>query len=73
MTRYLNEALASYRAEDVQNAMLDLEGMRSELRQAHAEAMGFVKEIKRKAEYTSKTDYEPEFYALIKALGSEDD
>lgn len=73
VTRYLDEALASYRTEDVQNAMTDLDGKRSELRQAHADAMGMVREIKRKLEYSSRADYETEFYACIKALGTEDE
>jgi len=73
VTSYLDEALASYRTEDVQNAMQDLEGLRSELRQAHAEAMAFVKGIERKKENIGKADYQSEFHAFIKALGTEDE
>ncbi len=36
VTNHLDEALSSYRAEDVQNALRDLDVLRSELRAAHA-------------------------------------
>jgi type I restriction enzyme R subunit len=36
VTNHLDEALASYRAEDVQNALRDIAVLRSELREAHA-------------------------------------
>ena len=72
ITKHLTEALASYRREDAQNAMHNLEDLRSELRQAHAEVMRLIREIKRKKEYATKDDYTPEFDALKNALGSED-
>lgn len=36
VTNHLDEALASYRAEDVQNALRDIAVLRSDLREAHA-------------------------------------
>ncbi len=72
VTSNLKEALSSYRTEDVKNALHDLEDLRSELRQAHAEVKNMIKDIKKKEEYTSKDDYTPEFDALIKAIGTED-
>ncbi len=41
VTQNLEDALASYRAEDVQNAMRDLEVLRRDLRQTHA---GFIRQ-----------------------------
>jgi len=72
VTRNLKEALNSYRSEDVQNAMHNLDDLRSELRQAHADVINLMKAIKRKSEYQTKDDYTPEFDALVNAIGSED-
>jgi type I restriction enzyme, R subunit len=72
VTSNLTEALNSYRSEDVQNALHNLEDLRSELRQAHSDVLVFMKGLKRKNEYTNKDDYTPEFDALKNALGTED-
>jgi type I restriction enzyme, R subunit len=72
VTRNLKEALNSYRSEDVQNAMHNLDDLRSELRQAHADVIHLMKAVKRKTEHTTKDDYTPEFDALVKAIATED-
>jgi len=72
VTKNLKEALSSYRSEDVQNVMHNLDDLRSELRQAHSDVINLMKEIKRKKDYQNKNDYTPEFDALVKAIGSED-
>ncbi len=68
VSKNLDEALESYRAEDVQNAMRDLDGLRSELHAAHRELLLYIKGIKR----TGK-DTKAEYDALIKAIGTEDE
>ncbi|MDM8535946.1 type I restriction endonuclease subunit R [Desulfobacterales bacterium HSG17] len=72
VTENLAEALASYRSKDVQNAMINLDALRSELRQAHRDVMAMMKNIKRQSTHFTKNDYIPEFDALIKALESLD-
>ncbi|MDN7125211.1 HsdR family type I site-specific deoxyribonuclease [Pseudidiomarina sp. 1APP75-32.1] len=68
VSKHLDEALASYRAEDVQNAMRDLDGLRSELEAAQRELLVYVKGIKRIGK-----DVRAEYDALIKAIGTEDE
>lgn len=63
----LEAALSAYRAEDVANAMRDLDDLRSQLKAAHAAVMAMMKGVSRgigalKAEHDQ----------LIKVLGSED-
>jgi type I restriction enzyme, R subunit len=67
VSRKLDEALASYRAADVQNAMRDLDVLRSELAAAHAGVMALCKGIKR-----GMGELKKEYDALVQALGSED-
>jgi type I restriction enzyme R subunit len=67
VSRKLDEALASYRAADVQNAMRDLDVLRSALAAAHAGVMMLCKSVKRGAGGL-KTEYD----ALVQALGTED-
>lgn len=64
----LEDALASYREEDVKNAMRDLDGLRSELKAAHRNVLTYVKDIKR-----SGKDLKGEYDALVKAIGTEDE
>ncbi|MHA1637069.1 MAG: type I restriction enzyme subunit R domain-containing protein, partial [Candidatus Thorarchaeota archaeon] len=71
VTKNLTEALSSYRKEDVQNALLDLDGLRSELRQAHHDVMAYVKPIRREAG-TEGNDLIAEFNSLFKSLDSLD-
>lgn len=68
VSHHLEAALSSYRAEDVQNAMRDLEGLRAELKAAHRQVLAYVKDIKR----TGK-DLKAEYDALVKAIGTEDE
>jgi type I restriction enzyme R subunit len=64
ITRKLDEALAAYRDEDVENAMKDLEVERDALRKAHREVFAMVP--KRTGDMSA--DYD----ALVAALGTED-
>lgn len=68
----LNEALESYRAEDVQNAMRDLDDLRSQLRAAHAAVVAMMKPLKRKGDGKSKDEWKAEFDAFVGVLGTED-
>ena len=70
VSAHLEEALASYRADDVKNAMRDLDDLRSQLRTAHAVVVVMLKPIKRFA--GNKDGLKKEFDAFVKALGSED-
>lgn len=67
VTRKLDEALAAYRAQDVENALRDLEEERDALRAAHRELFRFVGPIPR---HTDKLDRE--YDALLAQLDSED-
>ena len=71
ITRNLQEALSSYRKDDVQNVMTSLDDLRSELKQKHVEVMLFIKDIKRVEGAKDKT-LEAEFNALLRALESTD-
>ena len=71
VTKKLDEALASYREADVQNAMVDLDVLRQELKAAHRDVIEFIKGISRVAEPT-KDNLKAEFDALIQALGTLD-
>jgi type I restriction enzyme R subunit len=68
VSQNLDEALASYRAEDVQNAMRDLEGLRTELHAAHRALLSYTKGIKR-----TGRDLKAEYDALAKSIGTEDE
>ena len=67
VSKKLDEALASYRHEDVKNAMRDMEALRSQLRAAHTEVMALAKGITR-----GTADPRAEYDALVQALGTED-
>ena len=67
VTRKLDEALAAYRSEDVENALRDLEEERDALRAAHRELFRFVGPIPR---HTGKMAQE--YDALLAQLDSED-
>jgi len=67
VSKKLNEALSSYRHDDVKNAMRDMDALRSQLKAAHAEVMTLMKGITR-----GTKDLKEEYDALVQALGSED-
>ncbi|PYE90446.1 type I restriction endonuclease subunit R [Phyllobacterium leguminum] len=66
----LDEALATYRADDVRNAMRDLDDLRNQLRTAHAVVAMMMKPVKRKA--GDREGLKAEYDAFVKVLGSED-
>ena len=67
VTKNLNQALSSYRKEDVLNAMHDLDELRSELRVKHKEVMQYLKGIDRK-----KGNLNIQYQELIQTIGSVD-
>lgn len=70
VTKKLNEALESYRSEDVEHALTDLDGLRDELRAAHSVIADTVNQYNNGASY--KEALRDEFLALIQAIGTED-
>jgi type I restriction enzyme, R subunit len=71
ITKKLDDALASYRSEDVAHAMKDIETERGELKAAFTELKSFLRGIKQE-EGTSKLELKKEYDALVQALGGED-
>lgn len=67
VSKHLDKALSSYRADDVQNAMRDLDDLRSQLRAAHAAVMKLAKGVKR-----GTGNLKGEYDALVAALKTED-
>ncbi|MBN2751405.1 MAG: type I restriction endonuclease subunit R [Rhodospirillaceae bacterium] len=67
VSRHLDEALSSYRADDVQNAMRDLDDLRSQLRAAHSAVMKLAKGVKR-----GTGNLKGEYDALVATLKTED-
>ncbi len=67
---HLEEALSSYRADDVKNAMRDLDDLRNQLRAAHSAVTALMKPLKRKA--SGKDGLKAEYDAFVKLLGTED-
>jgi len=67
VSKNLDDALSSYRSDDVKNAMLDLDNLRSQLNAAYAAVMKMMKSIKR-----GTGNLKAEFDALIKELNTED-
>lgn len=70
VTKKLNEALESYRSEDVEHAMVDIDSLRDELRAAHAVIADVLSQHNNGADY--KEALRDEFNALIQAIGTED-
>jgi type I restriction enzyme R subunit len=68
VSKKLDEALESYRSEDVENAMRDLDALRSELKAAHRALLEYVRDIKR-----TGNDLKAEYDALVSAIGTEDE
>lgn len=67
VSKNLDDALSSYRSDDVKNAMRNLDDLRSQLRAAHAEVINLMKGIKRGTD-----DLKGEFDALVERLRPED-
>ncbi|WP_243369725.1 type I restriction endonuclease subunit R [Microvirga solisilvae] len=67
----LEEALSSYRADDVKNAMRNLDDLRNQLRAAHALVMAMMKWLKRQ-EGLSKNGLKAEFDQFVNLLKTED-
>lgn len=67
VSAHLDEALASYREDDVKNAMRDLDELRSQLKAAHAMVMKMARGIKRHT-----ANIRSEYDALVKQLDTED-
>lgn len=67
VTRHLTDALASYREADVQNALVDLDVERADLKAAHAELKPYLNAVPR---HTG--ELRQEYDALIQYLDSED-
>ncbi|CCQ72764.1 type I restriction endonuclease subunit R [Magnetospira sp. QH-2] len=67
VSKKLDEALSSYRSDDVKNAMRNLDDLRSQLRATHATVVGLMKGVKR-----NKGDLKKEYDALVSTLNSED-
>lgn len=70
VSNHLDAALASYRADDVQNAMRDLDDLRNQLRAAHAAVASLLKPLKRVAR--DKEGLKAEYDAFVSLLGGED-
>lgn len=70
VSSHLEEALSSYRADDVKNAMRDLDDLRNQLRAAHSAVTALLKPLKRKA--SDKDGLKAEYDAFVKLLGTED-
>jgi type I restriction enzyme R subunit len=71
VSSHLEEALSSYRADDVKNAMRNLDDLRSQLRAAHAAVMAVMKGLKRQTG-SSKDGLKAEFDQLVNLLKTED-
>lgn len=68
VSQNLDDALSSYRSEDVKNAMVDLDDLRSQLSAAHAAVMKMMKGVKR-----STKNLKAEYDALVDILKTEDE
>lgn len=68
----LDAALESYRADDVKNAMRNLDDLRNQLRVAHAEVMRMMKGLKRSGGKLTKDELKAEFDGLVDLLKTED-
>jgi type I restriction enzyme, R subunit len=67
VSQNLDQALSSYRSDDVQNAMVDLDNLRSQLKAAHAAVMKMMKGLKR-----GTSDLKAEYDAFVDMLKTED-
>jgi len=67
VTKNLNEALATYRKEDIKGALHDLDELKAELKTAHREVMKYIT-----IRIHASKDMKAEFDALVQALGTRD-
>lgn len=72
VSSHLDEALASYRADDVKNAMRNLDDLRNQLRAAQAEVTRMMKGVRRAGGQPGKEGLKAEFDQLVTLLGTED-
>nr|WP_196242078.1 type I restriction endonuclease subunit R [Azospirillum oleiclasticum] len=68
VSAHLDRALASYRADDVRNAMRDLDDLRNQLRAAHAAVLHMMKGVKRAGGRPGKDSLKAEFDQLVARL-----
>jgi type I restriction enzyme R subunit len=68
VSSHLDAALASYRADDVQNAMRNLDDLRNQLRAAHAEVTRMMKGVKRSGDKSGLKQEFDQLVALLKTL-----
>lgn len=68
---HLNKALASYRADDVRNAMRNLDDLRNQLRAAHAAVLQMMKGVKRVGGKLDRNALKGEFDQLVARLKPE--
>jgi type I restriction enzyme, R subunit len=71
VSSHLTEALSSYRADDVKNAMRDLDDLRNQLRAAHAVVTAMMRGLKRQTGPT-KDSLKAEFDQFVNLLKTED-
>lgn len=71
ITKRLDEALETYRSEDVAHALQDLDMQCAELKAVFTELRTFLRGIKRETG-ASKLELKKEYDALVQALGAED-
>ena len=67
---HLEDALSSYRADDVKNAMRNLDDLRNQLRAAHSAVAALMKPLKRNAR--DQDGLSAEYNAFLNLLGTED-
>jgi type I restriction enzyme R subunit len=69
VTNNLDEALASYRKEDVANALRDLDELEDKLRDAHAEVLPYMRKVREK---DSRPEHaKREYQRLVQELATE--
>ena len=71
VTKKLDDALSSYRTEDVEHALQDLDTQRDELKAAYMGLKPLLRGIKQE-DGASKLGLKKEYDALVQALGAED-
>lgn len=72
VSNQLDQALASYRADDVKNALRNLDDLRNQLRAAHTAVLQPMKGLNRRSGLPSKTDLKAEFDQFVALLKTED-
>jgi type I restriction enzyme R subunit len=72
VSSHLEEALSSYRADDVLNAMRNLDDLRNQLRSAHAAVIHLMKGLKRQDGKLPKDGLKAEFDKFTNLLKTED-